>query len=488
MQILGGTARAAVRFVGERARTRSSARRRGCARSREYAVGVGPSKGHIVPRDAAGSSRRPTSFVDDAHDAGLLVHPFTFRRENAFLPLELRSSADPPASATSRRSCAVHRARRRRRVHRQPRRAVALRRHDPLNCAGCGPSGRRGAQPRAARAPAAARAGPAAAAARARAGRRDPGAVRAVDVHRAVVAARGLRARRADRRARAARGRAGDADAQHDPPRLAARLLAVRAGDPRGAAGAAGCGLGPSRDARGDGRRRAHAARRLARRRRADAQAEIEALLGKAARRRVGLWIDLVRVPPSGTWERRRADRLRAAEDWLGAARRAERRGRRRAARAPLPTRGFGPASRKDVASFTGLAAAALDRPARGVELRRFRSEDGEELLDLPAPRSRIRRRPRRRASCRPGTRRCSSTRGAPACCRRSTGRSSSARRPALVPDVPRRRRGRRHVAPRATAGSARAVRPAGRRATRRRWPRRRSGSPRSTPDPKAGR
>ena len=25
-----------------------------------------------------------------------------------------------------------------------------------------------------------------------------------------------------------------------------------------------------------------------------------------------GLWVDLVRVPPSGTWERRRADRLAA--------------------------------------------------------------------------------------------------------------------------------------------------------------------------------
>src|SRR3954453_11095427 len=32
----------------------------------------------------------------------------------------------------------------------------------------------------------------------------------------------------------------------------------------------------------------------------------------------VGLWLDLVRVPPSGTWERRRADLYAAAEDWLG--------------------------------------------------------------------------------------------------------------------------------------------------------------------------
>jgi glycerophosphoryl diester phosphodiesterase len=60
-----------------------------------YADGVGPSKDYIVPRDAAGRSLAPTSFVRDAHAAGLKVHPYTFRRENEFLPLELRSSSDP---------------------------------------------------------------------------------------------------------------------------------------------------------------------------------------------------------------------------------------------------------------------------------------------------------------------------------------------------------------------------------------------------------
>jgi glycerophosphoryl diester phosphodiesterase len=60
-----------------------------------YADGVGPSKDYIVPRNADQSSGTPTGFVDDAHAAGLVVHPYTFRRENAFLPLELRSSEDP---------------------------------------------------------------------------------------------------------------------------------------------------------------------------------------------------------------------------------------------------------------------------------------------------------------------------------------------------------------------------------------------------------
>ena len=60
-----------------------------------YADGVGPSKDYIVPRDATGRSLPPTTFVRDAHKADLLVHPYTFRNENPFLPLELRSSADP---------------------------------------------------------------------------------------------------------------------------------------------------------------------------------------------------------------------------------------------------------------------------------------------------------------------------------------------------------------------------------------------------------
>jgi glycerophosphoryl diester phosphodiesterase len=62
-----------------------------------YADGVGPSKDQIVPRTATGASGTPTTFVADAHSAGLLVHPYTFRAENTFLPLELRSSADPTA-------------------------------------------------------------------------------------------------------------------------------------------------------------------------------------------------------------------------------------------------------------------------------------------------------------------------------------------------------------------------------------------------------
>jgi glycerophosphoryl diester phosphodiesterase len=62
-----------------------------------YADGVGPSKEYIVPVGPDGASLPATGFVRRAHRAGLLVHAYTFRRENAFLPLELRSGDDPAA-------------------------------------------------------------------------------------------------------------------------------------------------------------------------------------------------------------------------------------------------------------------------------------------------------------------------------------------------------------------------------------------------------
>jgi glycerophosphoryl diester phosphodiesterase len=62
-----------------------------------FADWVGPAKSYIIPTDAAGEWQAPTTFVDDAHAAGLKVVPYTFRNENQFLPPSLRSSADPNA-------------------------------------------------------------------------------------------------------------------------------------------------------------------------------------------------------------------------------------------------------------------------------------------------------------------------------------------------------------------------------------------------------
>ncbi len=62
----------------------------GLAEIAEYARGVGAEKSLIIPRDADGRSLEPTDLVSRAHAAGLVVHPWTFRAENYFLPAELR--------------------------------------------------------------------------------------------------------------------------------------------------------------------------------------------------------------------------------------------------------------------------------------------------------------------------------------------------------------------------------------------------------------
>jgi hypothetical protein len=96
----------------------------------------------------------------------------------------------------------------------------------------------------------------------------------------------------------------------------------------------------------------------------------------------VGLWTDLVRIPPSGTWERRRADLYGLAEDWLGPSTATEAEGLRHLVGRYL--RGFGPASLNDIASWAGLPVTTLRPVAERLTLRRFRDEAGGELLDLP--------------------------------------------------------------------------------------------------------
>ena len=95
-----------------------------------------------------------------------------------------------------------------------------------------------------------------------------------------------------------------------------------------------------------------------------------------------GLWVDLVRVPPSATWERRRADMLALAEDWLGPANVTEEQGLDHLVRRYLGA--FGPAPLADVASWAGVPVTSLKPSLARLELRRFRDEAGKELLDLP--------------------------------------------------------------------------------------------------------
>ena len=56
-----------------------------------YADGIGPELRSIIPLDGKGALGEPTTLVQDAHAAGLMVVPYTFRPENLFIAANLRS-------------------------------------------------------------------------------------------------------------------------------------------------------------------------------------------------------------------------------------------------------------------------------------------------------------------------------------------------------------------------------------------------------------
>jgi hypothetical protein len=138
-----------------------------------------------------------------------------------------------------------------------------------------------------------------------------------------------------------------------------------------------------------------------------DATAALEAFLGRGARSRnelvellsrfdppdaprnvawTGVDAPLIRLPPSGTWERRRADTYGLAE---GSPTATEEQGLEHLARRYLA--GFGPATRNDLADWAGVPVTFFAPVLERMKLRRFRDEDGRELLDLaraplPAP------------------------------------------------------------------------------------------------------
>lgn len=115
---------------------------------------------------------------------------------------------------------------------------------------------------------------------------------------------------------------------------------------------------------------------------RALARAALEDLVGRTRAAGIGLWLDLVRAPPSGTWEHRRADLYAAAEEWIGPPAVPEDEALDHLVRRYLAA--FGPAPRADIVAWTGLTQGALAPSFGRMRLRRFRDEDGRELLDLP--------------------------------------------------------------------------------------------------------
>ena len=94
------------------------------------------------------------------------------------------------------------------------------------------------------------------------------------------------------------------------------------------------------------------------------------------------IWVDLVRVPPSGTWERRRADRIALASQWVGPDDATEAEGLGQVVSGYL--RAFGPAAWKDIAAWAGIPLREAKRGGEGLTLTRFQDESGKELIDLP--------------------------------------------------------------------------------------------------------
>jgi len=91
----------------------------------------------------------------------------------------------------------------------------------------------------------------------------------------------------------------------------------------------------------------------------------------------------LLRIPPSGTWARRRADIYGLADDVITA-------DDGPAAESPLAhlmrryLGGFGPASVRDIGLFAGVPITLLKPVVEGMELRTFRDEAGGTLVDIP--------------------------------------------------------------------------------------------------------
>jgi hypothetical protein len=96
----------------------------------------------------------------------------------------------------------------------------------------------------------------------------------------------------------------------------------------------------------------------------------------------VGPWLELVRVPPSGTWDTRRAHVFQTADRWVGSEDVGMDEALDHLVRRYLAA--FGPASRGDIAQWAGMRLGDVAPALERLALRRFRDEDGGELVDLP--------------------------------------------------------------------------------------------------------
>lgn len=103
--------------------------------------------------------------------------------------------------------------------------------------------------------------------------------------------------------------------------------------------------------------------------------------IDKSAWSGVGSWVELVRVPPSGTWGSRRADLYGLASEWVGPDEADSSEGAQHLVRRYLA--GFGPASRDDIKSFTGFSLTDIDQILERSRVRTFVDETGAMLVDV---------------------------------------------------------------------------------------------------------
>ena len=97
----------------------------------------------------------------------------------------------------------------------------------------------------------------------------------------------------------------------------------------------------------------------------------------------VNLWLDLVRVPPCGTWESRRADLYGLADQWVKPPKKPS----LEEATDLLVRRyleGFGPARPADVVSWAGIPATDVHAATERLGVVLYRDEQQKKLVDLP--------------------------------------------------------------------------------------------------------
>lgn len=95
----------------------------------------------------------------------------------------------------------------------------------------------------------------------------------------------------------------------------------------------------------------------------------------------VAFWVEMVRVPPSGTWDSRRADLYALATEWVGPDQSDPVAGTDLLIRRYLA--GFGPATRDDIKQFTRFSVTTIDETLQRLPVRKFADEEGTPLFDI---------------------------------------------------------------------------------------------------------